>query len=270
MGVRLFVEVLDYAPSSLTHREKLVLAVLAEDAPDETRITWSSVEAPRVLRRGKVSRPQMYEVLKALTAKGVLERVSAGQKNATAKYRIRPLTPSQGLEFPDTDPISQRPDSADTDQSQHLGIADTETPAQHPVIPDADESQCQEIPDVSVREPRTPTPQPQRVTNNTPAPDAAFDAFWQAYPRKIAKGAARRAWSAALKRGADPTAITAAAARHADHWRRLGTNPQYIPYPATWLNGERYDDALETPPAHTQAPIPGTTRYTDPSERGIF
>ncbi|GGJ81780.1 hypothetical protein GCM10011583_11520 [Streptomyces camponoticapitis] len=180
MGSRLYVEVLDFAPETLTHREKLFLAVLADDARDTTRITWSSVESPKTLRRGKVSRAQVYEVIKALISKGCLERISAGQKNGVAKYRILPL---QSPEIPDADTDAQGPDSADTDRSQSQGFPDTdaasqcqefpdtdpsqrpETPdtdpeSQCPENPDTDESQCPEIPDVSVRESRTPTLSP--------------------------------------------------------------------------------------------------------------
>lgn len=180
MGSRLYVEVLDYAPTTLTHREKLALSVLADDARDSTRITWSSVESEKILRRAQVSRPQVYEVIKALLKKGVLEKVSAGQKNGTAKYRILPL---QRPELPDTDDDSQRPDSADTDASQgpetpdpgpelegqgnpdtepdqRPDSADTDAEAQCPGFPDADGSQCPETPDVSVRDSRTPTLSP--------------------------------------------------------------------------------------------------------------
>ncbi|MCL6734421.1 hypothetical protein [Streptomyces neyagawaensis] len=180
MGSRLYVEVLDFAPTTLTHREKLALAVLADDARDTTRVTWSSVESEKILRRAQVSRPQIYEVIKALVKKGVLEKVAAGQKNGTAKYRILPL---QCPVIPDADPHPQGPDSADTDNSQRPGnpdpgpelegpgfpdtdppqsqeTPDTDAEAQCPENPDTDESQCPEIPDVSVRESRTPTLSP--------------------------------------------------------------------------------------------------------------
>lgn len=179
MGGRLYVEVLDFAPTTLTHREKLFLAVLADDANDKTRLTWSSVECVKNLRRGKLSRPQAYEVIKALTSKGCLERVAAGQKNGRAKYRILPLQSpeipdaddgSQGPDSPDTDDAPQPPDSPDTepqcpeipdtDDSQSPETPDTDPETQCPENPDTDDSQCPEIPDVSVRESRTPTLSP--------------------------------------------------------------------------------------------------------------
>jgi hypothetical protein len=88
VGIRLIVDVLNGAPEALTHREKLLLVVLAEDANDDTRVTWNSVERPEVLRGAKVSRSQLYAVLKTLVAKGALTKLAAGQKNASAKYKI--------------------------------------------------------------------------------------------------------------------------------------------------------------------------------------
>ncbi|MFC7869676.1 hypothetical protein ACFUS2_00750 [[Kitasatospora] papulosa] len=179
MGGRLYVEVLDYAPTTLTHREKLALSVLADDARDTTRITWSSVESEKILRRAQVSRAQIYAVIKALIEKDCLEKVSAGQKNGTAKYRIRPLQrpeipdadeDSQGPDSPDADDAPQPPETPDTepqcpetpdtDHSQRPDSADTDEKSQCPDSADTEESQCQEIPDVSVRESRTPTLSP--------------------------------------------------------------------------------------------------------------
>ncbi|MGA5869303.1 hypothetical protein [Streptomyces cinereoruber] len=158
MGIRLIVEVLTSAPLALTHREKLLLVVLAEDANDDTRTTWNSVERPEVLRGAKLSRSQLYAVLKSLTAKGVIAKTVAGQKNGTAKYRIAPFADPQCQGIPDTDAPSQSPGIADTDSAQRPGTADTERDSQCPENADTDASQCQEIRDVSVPESGTPTP----------------------------------------------------------------------------------------------------------------
>ncbi|GAA1466288.1 helix-turn-helix domain-containing protein [Nocardiopsis exhalans] len=75
---------------------------------------------------------------------------------------------------------------------------------------------------------------------NAPTPDALFEAFWSAYPKKKAKGDARKAWGQVLKRGAEPHTIVAAAHQYARE--RDGEDPQYTAYPATWLRSERYAD----------------------------
>ncbi|NEC77233.1 hypothetical protein G3I25_37740, partial [Streptomyces rochei] len=118
-----------------------------------------------------------------------------------------------------------------------------------------------------------PQPRPERTARKRTAPppaDTGFEEFWAAYPRKVAKGTARGAWAKAMKRGVSAQHITAAATRAAAQWRAAHTELRFIPHPATWLNGERYDDEPEPTPAQNQPPLPGTSRYTDPSEKGIF
>ena len=78
----------------------------------------------------------------------------------------------------------------------------------------------------------------------SPKGDGAwFDAtFWPAYPRKVAKEAARKAAAKVLAAGADPAEVMAGleAARASDQWTRDGG--RYVPHPATWLNGRRWED----------------------------
>lgn len=75
--------------------------------------------------------------------------------------------------------------------------------------------------------------------------DPAFNAFWDTYPRKVAKGAARRAWAKARLR-AEAETIIAGAERYRDDPNRTD---EYTAHPATWLNGDRWlDEAL---PART-------------------
>ncbi len=66
--------------------------------------------------------------------------------------------------------------------------------------------------------------------------DAQFEQFWQAYPRREGKGAARKAWKTAVSK-AEPTAIIEAATG-----AKWPDNPRFIPHPATWLNQERWLD----------------------------
>lgn len=80
----------------------------------------------------------------------------------------------------------------------------------------------------------------------TTAPSAEADAqvsfenFWLLYPRHVAKKAARVAWQRMT-----PTDQQAAIVAIAD-WRRVfaARDAEYIPHPATWLNGERWEDEL--------------------------
>lgn len=85
---------------------------------------------------------------------------------------------------------------------------------------------------------RTPSKPP--ATRTTQTTDPAFDEFWAAYPRRKAKLDAIRAWTAALKRGATPEQLIAAATEYATF--RAGRDPQFTKLPATWLNKGSYDD----------------------------
>ena len=69
-----------------------------------------------------------------------------------------------------------------------------------------------------------------------------FDRFWHAYPRRTAKGTARKAWQKLAPDAALVERILEALVwqtRQSDWLRDNGT---YIPYPASWLRAERWDD----------------------------
>ena len=266
MGIRLIVEVMDHAPSTLTHREAWVLGVLAENANDGTRLTWDSVQDPQILHRARVSRSQMFAVLASLVSKGALEKARAGQKNGRAQYRFANMAAAQSPEIQDSDPHGQGPEIPDAEPPQGPETPDADSARQSPENRDADESQSPGIRDLRVPESGTPTPLLLEVDNSPapPQPDP-FDEFWAAYPRKVGKAYARTAWRKALKRGADPAVVTAAVPKHTAYWRATNTPAQYIPYPATWLNGERYDDEITLQPA-----APQQTQQQTYADRGVF
>ncbi len=69
-----------------------------------------------------------------------------------------------------------------------------------------------------------------------------FEIFWQAYPKKTAKQAALKAWNK-LKPDEEllKTILNALEIQKKSvQWHKEGG--QYIPYPATWINGRRWED----------------------------
>lgn len=78
-----------------------------------------------------------------------------------------------------------------------------------------------------------------------PQSGADFELFWSAYPRKVKKGDARKAWTqtAAIRPAIGEVLAAIDAARRCDQWRKDGG--QFIPYPATWLRGEQWADEHE-------------------------
>ncbi len=99
--------------------------------------------------------------------------------------------------------------------------------------------------------PHSPERETPFATNPTPLiknhqePSLAdeFNQFWEAYPRKVAKGTASKAFAKAFARNAGLKIETILEAVKA--YGATVTDIRYCAYPATWLNGERWMDNLE-------------------------
>ena len=74
-----------------------------------------------------------------------------------------------------------------------------------------------------------------------------FNEFWDAYPRKAGKANARKAYEKALTISDHQTIVKALSEQVAFGF---GVDKQFTAYPATWLNGERWDDEVikQNPP----------------------
>jgi hypothetical protein len=72
---------------------------------------------------------------------------------------------------------------------------------------------------------------------------AEFEAWWTAYPKKVAKGQALKAYIAARKTTCEDV-LTAGALRYAAD--QAGKDAQYTRHPATWLNGQCWLDESTT------------------------
>lgn len=73
-----------------------------------------------------------------------------------------------------------------------------------------------------------------------------FDEFWVLYPNKKSKAAALNAW---MKINLDDdlfSAITESLQQHKQSRKWNDSGGKYIPHPATWLNGKRWEDELNT------------------------
>jgi hypothetical protein len=72
-----------------------------------------------------------------------------------------------------------------------------------------------------------------------------FEEFWKIYPRKVAKGEARKAWltTTSIRPPIADLLKAVYAARASKQW--LKDDGEYIPHPATWLRQERWEDQHE-------------------------
>ena len=112
-----------------------------------------------------------------------------------------------------------------------------------------------------------PAPAAPAATAEAPAkhaqkPADGFAEWWPHYPKKVKKLDAEKAYRAALKRGVTPEELLQGLQRQKTVWKAKGTEPQYIPYPATWLRAGSWEDELDTPAPTSATPTPAINPST--------
>jgi uncharacterized protein YdaU (DUF1376 family) len=113
-----------------------------------------------------------------------------------------------------------------------------------PALPSEGILQTPDLFDSSLRSESLPEASSGRVEKEQ---DAEFEKqFWPAYPQKVGKGQARKAWRTA-RRSASVDAILAGLERY----KRAKPPERDWRYPATWLNGEGWLDEIAAPPKLT-------------------
>lgn len=101
-----------------------------------------------------------------------------------------------------------------------------------------------------------PKKSPSKPKTSTAMPEG-FEAFWQKYPRKVAKPQAIKSWRKINPDEQTQARIISAVcgARMSTAW--LSDGGQYIPHPATYLNQRRWEDGMAEPAES----MPGDGRY---------
>lgn len=210
-----------------------------------------TVDADRLAMRGPDGRSAVLAGLKELEVAGYLVR--------TKHQGDRGLWATEVEVFDHVTPVDASP-KADYPTSENRKSVATAKPL---VAPEADyptsENPTAGSPNVGssdVGKPaakrRTPRKNTKKnishssETSSPPRSSGDFDAFWKAYPRRVGKQAAAKAYANAVK-NADPAALLVGAQRYAA--ARQGEDPHYTAHPATWLNAGRWDDEPD--------PLPG-------------
>jgi len=106
------------------------------------------------------------------------------------------------------------------------------------------ESNCKQLQATASKCPRNPI-QSESNPNPTPAQqEEAFGAFWTAYPKKVGKADALKAFTKLKPDNELMQTILAAIAQWSktDQWSK--DNRQYVPMPATYIRGRRWEDEL--------------------------
>lgn len=93
-------------------------------------------------------------------------------------------------------------------------------------------------------------PRAKASPNARTAPPSDFDRFMAAYPNKVARGAAEKAW-AAMAPPLNEVLEALDWQRLSEGWTKDGG--QYIPHPATWIRAKRWMDVRPELSAHREA-----------------
>lgn len=106
--------------------------------------------------------------------------------------------------------------------------------------------------------------QDQKPSSKSPSVDL-FPKFWTLYPNKKGKAAAEKAWKKLKVTDDLFTLIAQGLAKQcaSQAWTKDGG--QFIPHPATWLNGRRWED--EVAPATNVHQFPAQSRHHGFAER---
>ena len=171
------------------------------------------------------------------------------------------------------EPESKMPASAAYDGSWNTEDVpeEQESESQRPAAAAYDDSRdTDDIPDEQAYEsgntvPFSPEARSSRGKRKEPA--EGFEAFWAAYPRHISRQNAIRAWNRLSPDAALQETMLAALEKQRDseQWQKDGG--QYIPHPATWLNGRRWEDELPARPEGQKTPSRGTMPAAQYSQR---
>jgi len=221
--------------TQLPNREKFVLVALCDQADDEG-MCFPSV--PLLAARCSMSLRSVQGALRALEALGVLKRDF--RQGRSTVYRIvsgllvhapagsadtQPLPPAEAA------PEPRKPCALPAQDLHHSPADLAQAPAAVAPI-----TLTQPSPEPSVNH------QHAADAGDKARPDTLFDQFWQVWPNKAGRKAALKAWQRIRPDAALLARMLAALAQavSSPQWTQAGG--RYIPLPATWLNGARWED----------------------------
>jgi DNA-binding transcriptional ArsR family regulator len=107
------------------------------------------------------------------------------------------------------------------------------------------EDPIKEKPNTPIREkPKDNSTGMNTTPNNTTDILVRFSEFWERYPKKRSKGQAEKVWEKLKPDNTlfDKMVKAIGIAKTTEEWTKKGG--QFIPYPATWLNGKGWEDEI--------------------------
>ena len=233
-----------FAVQGVTPSEKLVLLALANYADAEGRC-WPSQS--RLARDTGLTDRQIRRVFVSLMTAGLMSKQERRRPDGYRASDVITLTIS-----PDTMSGSVEPHRTfQPDLTGHLSPISPDTMSGPTTLEPSENHQIE--------------PSVERTLMRAAHTDG-FERFWSAYPSKVGKRDAEKAFAKAVKRidSPDPPAVMLTAIERAAQGRRWLEG--YIPNPSTWLNQDRWEDQPDERSDH-QLQRPTDARRADTESR---
>ena len=227
-------------------RNRLVLIALADRYNDDTGVCWPSIKT--ISEEIGVSVPTVHKAIRSLEEAGLIAR---GNPHWVSHLRPdrRPTVWTLNLDLVKPEEGVRETDNGVAEVlERHEGVFTPHDERGKDVLTqrgkDVFNARGKDVLTDGVKtclhkpkENPNPEPKPELKELDHPADDR-FDEFWDTVPRKVGKGAARKAWKKAVKK-ADPEVIIEGMRRYRDDPNR---EDEFTAHPSSWLNAERWDD----------------------------
>jgi hypothetical protein len=211
MSIRLMSEVWR---TDLPTIEKMVLLVIADHASDDGTEAWPSQAT--IASKASISIRTVQRAVNSLVEAEYLWMQKGAGGSATCREDRRPHKYTINIKRLRGDTESSRDERGDTESINGATVATPTGRLSRPMN------------------------HPNKPSNETPD---GFNLFWKAYPIKVGKGAAQKAWEKAIKIE-QPDVIISGASRYADDPNR---HPSFTAHASTWLNAQRWNDSALPP-----------------------
>jgi hypothetical protein len=206
MSIRLMAEVWR---TDLATIEKMVLLVIADHASDDGTEAWPSQAT--IAAKASISIRTVQRAVNSLVENGYLWMQKGAGGSATCREDRRPHKYTINIKRLRGDTESARDERGNIESDNGATLATStgrlSRPMNHPIKP----------------------------SNETPE----FNLFWDQYPIKVGKAAAKKAWDKAIKIEA-PDVIIQGAVQYAGDPNR---HPSFTAHASTWLNAHRWNDS---------------------------
>ncbi len=210
---------------------KLVLVALADHA-DESGKSFPSIS--RLVERTELSRTAVITGLKGLERSGhITIQRTFGRGSNYIVNRCATRTGTADAPVRQTHPTSAPDVPPPVRETHRTGTGDAPVTISNPQL----------NPQLT----RTPSPSPRENVlsledeSQDPPPKISAEDIYQAYPRHVGRKDGLKAIGKALK-GISPETLLDHVRTFAAACEQAGTDPRFIPHPATWFTGERWED----------------------------